>query len=227
MSGDRLALLLVILALLIGAGIAAWWFLTQEDTTTVPTVEGLTIDRAVATLADENLRSDTVTQPSDAPPGNVFRQSPAPGSEVDEESTVQLFVSAGPETAIVPNAVGLPESQARDRLVAAGFQVTTRDVFADDPPGTVVAQEPAAGADAASGAEVAINVSKGTGLVEVPNVVGLSRSEAEADIESAKLQPNVVVVPSDQAEGTVVAQHPVGGTAKEGSTVRLNVSQGP
>src|SRR6476659_9727675 len=55
MSGDRVALLLVLLALLIGAGVAAWWFLTQEDTTTVPTVEGLTVDRAVATLADENL----------------------------------------------------------------------------------------------------------------------------------------------------------------------------
>ena len=107
MSGDRLALLLFLLALLIGAGIAAWWFLTQEDTTTVPTVEGLTIDRAVATLADENLRSDTVTQPSDAPPGNVFRQSPAPGSEVDEESTVPS-VSVVPETATVLNAVGLP-----------------------------------------------------------------------------------------------------------------------
>jgi uncharacterized membrane protein YeaQ/YmgE (transglycosylase-associated protein family) len=43
----------------------------------------------------------------------------------------------------------------------------------------------------------------------------------------AKLAANVVVVPSNEPEGTVVAQNPVGGTLRQGSTVRLNVSQGP
>jgi eukaryotic-like serine/threonine-protein kinase len=227
MSGDRIALLLVLLALLAAAAVGAWWYFSQSDTTTVPTVEGLTLDRAVTRLEEENLKSDIVTQENDAAEGTVFRQDPSPGTEVDEGSTVQLLVSGGPKSGPVPNAVGLPEPQARDRLVAAGFQVKSREVFAEDEPGTVVAQEPAAGADAEAGATVTINVSKGSAEVDVPNVVGMSRSEAEAEIESAKLVANAVVVPSDQPEGTVVAQNPTGGQLKQGETVRINVSQGP
>ena len=226
MSGDRIALLLLLLALLVAGGVGAWWYFTQEDTTSVPTVEGLTVDQAVARLAEQELRSDIATQPSEAQEGTVFQQDPAAGTEVDEGSTVRLLVSGGPQSTPVPNAVGLPESQARDRLVDAGFQVRTRDVFAQDEPGTVVAQEPAAGAEAAEGETVTINVSKGSAQVDVPSVIGLDRAAAEDEIESAKLRANVVVVPSDEAEGTVVAQNPAGGTLREGATVRLNVSAG-
>jgi serine/threonine-protein kinase len=226
MSGDRAAWILLLLALLVAAGIGAWWYFTQQ-TTTVPTVEGLTVDRAVQRLQDENLRADIVTQPSDAPQGTVFDQDPAAGTDVDEDSRVRLLVSGGPQTKTVPNAVGLPEAQARDRLVAAGLQVQTREVFNDKEPGTVVAQEPAAGEKTDEGGTVTINVSKGTGQVDVPSVVGVSRSEAEAEIESAKLVPSVVTVPSNEPEGTVVAQNPAGGTLKAGSTVRINVSTGP
>ena len=226
MSGDRIALLLVLLALLVAAGLGAWWYFAQEDPTSVPSVEGLSVDQAVARLQDEDLKSDIVNQPSDAPEGTVFDQNPDAGAEVDEGSTVQVLVSGGPETKPVPNAVGLPEAEARDRLVSAGFQVRTREVFSDKPEGTVVAQEPAAGAEGDEGGVVTINVSKGSAQVDVPSVVGLDRAEAENEIESAGLRANVVVVPSVEPEGTVVAQNPAGGTLREGSTVRLNVSSG-
>src|SRR6187401_2060633 len=62
MSGYRIALLVVLLALLAAAAIGASWYFTQSDTTTVPTVEGLTLDRAVMRLEEENLKSDIVTQ---------------------------------------------------------------------------------------------------------------------------------------------------------------------
>ena len=96
-------------------------------------------------LADEKLESDIVTEPNDASQGTVFRQEPAAGSEVDEGSTVRLLVSGGPENVAVPNAVGLPEAQARDRLVAAGFEVRTRRVFSEDATGTVVRLNVSAG----------------------------------------------------------------------------------
>ena len=54
----------------------------------------------------------------------------------------------------------------------------------------------------------------------------MSRAEAEAQLSTAKLEANVVEVPSTEVAGTVVAQNPVGGQAREGSTVRLNVAQG-
>ena len=226
MSGDRIALLLVLLALLIAAAIGAWWYFTQEETASVPSVEGLTVDQAVQRLEEKDLGSDIVTEPNDAEKGTVFRQDPDAGAEVEEGSTVRLLVSGGPETKAVPNAVGLSEADARDRLVAAGFQVRTREVFSDKEQGTVVAQEPAAGAQSDEGGLVTINVSKGSAQVDVPNVVGLDQASAEDEIESANLRANVVVVPSSEPQGTVVAQNPAGGTLRQGLAVRLNVSSG-
>lgn len=224
--GSRAGILLALLALAAAAGLGAWWYFTQEDTTQVPSVEGLPLDSAVDRLQEEGLKADIVTQANDAPEGTVYRQDPGAGTEAEEGSTVQVLVSGGPTTKAVPNAVGVGEAEARDRLVAAGFEVETREVFAEEEPGQVTSQQPAAGADAEAGSTVTITVSKGTGLVEVPNVVGLSRAEAEAELSSAKLQANVVEVPSAEPAGTVVAQNPVGGQAREGSAVRINVAQG-
>jgi len=225
-SGDRIALVVLLVLIAIAAAGAAVWYFTQEDTATVPSVTGLPVERATAELEEQGFDSDVVTEPNEADQGTVFAQDPGAGSEADEGSTVQIRVSGGPGTTPVPNAVGLQEADARDRLVDAGFQVETEDVFSEREPGSVVSQEPAAGAQAAEGATVTISVSQGTGLVDVPNVVGLTRGQAEAELSSAGLEANVVQVPSDEAPGTVVAQNPVGGQAREGSTVRVNVSAG-
>ena len=219
-------LVVAILALLAAAAAGAWWYFTQADTTSVPAVEGMPLDRAVTTLQDEGLKAGIVRRESDSPEGTVAQQDPGAGTEVDDGSTVELVVSGGPATEPVPNAVGLDQATARDRLVAAGFEVTSRETFSDEAPGRVVSQDPAAGADAAKGSRVVIAISKGTGMVTVPNVVGMSRAEAEAQLSTAKLEANVVEVPSTEVAGTVVAQNPVGGQAREGSAVRLNVAQG-
>jgi eukaryotic-like serine/threonine-protein kinase len=141
---------------------------------------------------------------------------------------VQIVVSEGPETAQVPAVVGSLEDDARDQLEDAGFDVTVVRVFSDEQEGSVVAQAPTGLDEAEVGSTVRINVSKGTGRVEVPNLVGLSEDEAEDELEQRDLRANVVEVPSDEQAGTVVAQNPVAGVqAQVDSTVRLNVSRGP
>ena len=225
-SRDQVGIWLAVFAALLLAGAGAWWLLTREDSRDVPAVEGLAVEDAVARLEDDGFDSDTVTSESDEPEGQVVEQDPAAGTEADSGSTVRITVSSGPGTTEVPNAVGLGEAEARDRLVAAGFQVDSQDVFAEKEPGSVVSQEPAAGSDAEPDSTVTLKVSRGTGLVDVPSVVGLTRAEAEAELSGAKLEANVVEVPSDDVEGTVVAQNPVGGKLRQGSAVRLNVSSG-
>jgi len=226
-SGEIVGIVLIVLALLAAAAFAAWWFLARDDSKSVPAVEGISSTQAVSRLQEDGFVAQTTSEPSDSvPEGQVVDQHPSAGADADEGSTVSLVVSAGPTSVDVPNAVGLPEADARDRLVAAGFQVTSNEVFSDKPVGTVVAQSPAAGAQADKDAQVTINVSKGTGRVDVPNVVGQTRGEAEAALSSAGLEADVAEVPSAQPEGTVVAQHPVGGTVDKGSAVRINVSLG-
>jgi len=43
-------LVVAILALLAAGAAGAWWYFTQADTTSVPAVEGMPLDRAVSTL---------------------------------------------------------------------------------------------------------------------------------------------------------------------------------
>ena len=127
----------------------------------------------------------------------------------------------------MPNAVGLPQSEGRSQLVKAGFAVTTAQVFSNQPAGTVVAQEPAAGEHSAPGTKVRLNVSKGAASVDVPSEVGSLVDQAQADLAAKGFKPEVVRVASDQAIDTVVSQSPDGGQARKGATVRLSVSEGP
>ncbi len=218
--------LLVILALALG-GIAAAWYLSRPDSQPVPSVEGLALDDAVSRVENDGFKADIVSQPNDAAEGTVFRQNPGAGTNLEKGSDVQLLVSKGPTDVAIPNAVGVSEAEARDRLAAESLQVNAVRVFSDRPEGEVVAQSPAAGTRAAKDTSVRINVSKGTATASVPSLVGTSQTDATAQLESAGFQVNIVSVPSSEPAGTVVAQNPTGGSAARGSSVRLNVSQGP
>lgn len=226
---DEIGWALLVLLLLVAIGFAIWWFGFHRGTSkaTVPPVAGQPVAAAVNTLESHGFKVQIVSQPHSGPPGIVFQEIPPAGSRIAKGSTVQVLASKGPSTVTVPNAVGLAEATARDRLVGAGFKVTETRVFAQEQAGTVISQSPAAGSKLAKGAAVAIKVSKGTGLVIVPNVVGMTLGEAETQIAKAGLKPVVQLrVPSAQPPGTVVAQNPPGGQAKRGSDVRMNVSTG-
>ncbi len=127
----------------------------------------------------------------------------------------------------MPNAVGLSQAEARAALVDAGFAVTTAQVNSDEPPGTVVAQDPAAGEKVEPGSKVRVNVSKGVASADVPSEVGNLVDEAESELTAAGFKTSVTRVESDEPVDTVVAQDPSSGQASKGSTVELSVSQGP
>ena len=62
---------------------------------------------------------------------------------------------------------------------------------------------------------------------EVPNTIGKSRDAAVSAVRDAGLKPRALTVASSQEKGTVVAQNPEPGLrVVDGSTVRLNVSNG-
>ena len=63
---------------------------------TMPDVRNQPLADATATLRSLNVSYLTVQVPSDLPAGQVIRQSPSPGSEIDLEQVVTLEVSRGP-----------------------------------------------------------------------------------------------------------------------------------
>jgi eukaryotic-like serine/threonine-protein kinase len=218
--------LLIVLALALGAIAAAWYF-TRSNTVSVPSVQGLALDAAVSRVESDGLEADIVSQESDAATGTVFRQDPTAGTDLDKGASVQLFASKGPASVTVPNTVGVSETDARDRLAAVGLKPAVTRLFSDaQPSGSVVSQDPTAGGEAAKASTVKLTVSKGPSQTTVPSLVGLSQADAVSELTAARLKANVVSVPSAEASGTVVAQHPTSGQAPAGSTVRLNVSSG-
>lgn len=218
---------LLVLLVLVITGLAVWWFFVRAQSKQVPGVTGVPLATAVNRLQSRGFKAAIANQSHAERPGIVFAQSPGAGREEKKGSTVQIFVSRGPATVVVPNAVGLSEATARDRIATAGFKVTEIKVFSQQPAGTVTAQNPAAGGKTAKGATIRINVSKGTGIVIVPNVVGQTLGTAETQLATAGLTGAVQFhVQSAQPAGTVVAQNPPGGQARQGSKVELNVSRG-
>jgi beta-lactam-binding protein with PASTA domain len=223
---------LLALLLLVLAGLAALWYFTREDEpdrVPVPGVVRLREGDAVQRLRDEGLRVQIERRRSDeATQGVVFAQRPGAGRDVEEDSTVTILVSSGPASAEVPEVTGLPADRAEQLLADEGFTLRRAAVFSEKPPGTVVAQDPAAGEKAPLDSPVRINVSRGTGRVQVPDVVGRTAAEAGAILRRAGLAtPNVVSVPSDRPANEVIAQNPPAGTeVKKETRVRINVSNG-
>jgi beta-lactam-binding protein with PASTA domain len=212
--------------LLILVGLAIWYF-TRDQKSTVSPVIGQTSTAAVSRLQQDGFKTQIIRRVSARRPGTVVGEQPAGGSKASKGSLVMLTVAAAATSVPVPNAVGVAQADARDRLVAAGFLVKSFSVSSDQPVGTVVAQAPAAGEKTARGTAVRINVSKGSATTNVPSEVGTDSATAQQALAAKGFKPSVTQVPSDQPVGTVVAQSPSGGQARKGAGVQLNVSNGP
>jgi serine/threonine-protein kinase len=137
-------------------------------------------------------------------------------------------LSAGPEFRAVPPVEGLTGEQAVAAIQGAGLRAAVSEAFDDAAPGTVASTSPAAGQDLRKGDEVAVVVSKGPDVVQVPVVTGQPVAQAQAALEGADFVVAVTEVFSEDVDkGAVVGQEPVEGTAPRGSTVELRVSKGP
>jgi serine/threonine-protein kinase len=158
----------------------------------------------------------------------VIKQSPAPGAVVDKGSRVELFVSGGPASAALMNVEGLTAAQATARLRAAGFKPTAkRQPSSTVAAGKAIGTEPPAGTETQLGSHVTVLISSGPAPVRVPDVLGQSRSAAEASLTNAGLTTGTVTQRvSTQPAGTVLSQSPSAGTAlHSGDSVNLVVAQ--
>jgi eukaryotic-like serine/threonine-protein kinase len=151
--------------------------------------------------------------------GNVIGTRPARGTVLKADQVVTVVVSAGKPRVQVPDVAGQPVEDAETALAESHLRSRTEVVFDDNiPEGRVVGTDPGAGAEAPWGSTVVLRVSKGPDLVEVPQVVGLTRDEAEARLEAAGLEASFVFPVGSR----VVEQSPgPGEKAKRGSAVRL------
>lgn len=158
-----LRLVVVALAVVALGGLAVFVLGLRDDEpkgpATVPEVVGVDQDLAVERLRDAGLGHRVQSQQDDAAAGTVVEQLPAAGAGAREGDEVTLVVSTGPEQVAVPEVVGLPATEARAALEAAGFvveeQQQERTGFTS---GQVATQTPGGGNRAEAGSTVAITV---------------------------------------------------------------------
>jgi serine/threonine-protein kinase len=134
----------------------------------------------------------------------------------------------------VPNVVGEKRAQAISDLQDNGLAVGTITPVpaADDTqdPGTVLEQDPAAGAEVDRGSKVNLTIVAAPDTVPIPNLEGSSVQEAQATLVGLGLEPGgPVEEPSDTVPaGDVTRTDPASGQEVDpGSTVTIFVSTGP
>ncbi|HEX6074690.1 MAG TPA: Stk1 family PASTA domain-containing Ser/Thr kinase [Micromonosporaceae bacterium] len=128
-------------------------------TVEIPDVVGKSEEAARDALEKLNLKVDVVERDGLRAAGTVQDTDPKPGKEVNEESTVTLYVSKGNKKR-VPNVVGDARDDAVSELRSEGFRVDVveREAGAGETPNTVVDQNPNGNASVLRGSTVTITV---------------------------------------------------------------------
>ena len=129
----------------------------------------------------------------------------------------------------VPFVEGRHVALAREAVLDADLRPrVVRRPNAEVEEGRVFDQRPDGGERLDRGNTVVLIVSSGPPRVEVPSVVNEPLDEAREALAALNLRVRIVEIFSEKPVDTVIAQAPrAGQTVEHGSTVRLNVSQGP
>jgi len=196
---------------------------------TVPTLTG-NCDHAKAQLTAVGLKGVCKDRESSAAKqGQVVASDPSFGSSADKNSTVTVFIGAGPNTITVPDVHGKSLQDAQAILQGKGFQVDTTTIPVNSAKvnaGDVVGTIPKAGEQEPRGTVIQIQVA--TGNVVVPDVKGLSCDDATAKLKQKTLVATCQDQPSDQPQGQAFDSSPAAGTlAPQNSSVAVLVSSGP
>jgi beta-lactam-binding protein with PASTA domain len=208
---------------------------TFVTATTVPNVVNMTQSNATNALAAAHVTVGTVTTATSAtvPSGSVISQNPAAGIVVTSGTRVALVVSSGSGSQLtpMPNVVGMTQANATNTLVAGGMRLgaVTNAASSIVPAGSVISQNPAAGTLVAPRTADAIVVSSGSVLVVLPNIVGMTQSNATNALVAAGVKLGAVTTAASLTvpAGSVISQNPVAGTlVAPGSADAIVVSSG-
>ncbi|HET7454593.1 MAG TPA: PASTA domain-containing protein [Solirubrobacterales bacterium] len=141
----------------------------------VPVLVGVQREVAVQRLSARGLSPSVSEEESSSPKGQVIRQSPSAGTQVEPGATVTLVVSGGEEeekATKVPNVIGRERREAVEAIRAAGLtpQVEEEETEVPSQVGRVTDQFPPPGSELEPKSTVTITVGKQA--VEVPEEEG-------------------------------------------------------
>lgn len=167
-----------------------------------PNIIGLEINQARELLDEKGFELGSVSSDfSDRYKEDIIiNQSPQYGVKMSVGETIDITVSKGPQTIIVPNILGLDFTYASRHLDALGVVIITSIAPVNNEitqPGMVVMVEPQPGTRINKGDTVEIGISVLEPLNKVPDVTGLNILEAMSDLESQNILYEIIHVEPD------------------------------
>ena len=173
------------------------------------------------------ITSETVEQ------GYVISQNPKSDRMVEAGTSIALTVSSGQTTDSMRDLINQTLQNAETILDNLDLDIDvqllyeTSDVIGE---GCVIRTIPEKGETLKPGQTVTLVVSSGPEIIlqDVPELLGLDEARAIEKLNERGLLYDVTYVDSDEAKGTVIYQSiKQGEQVKEGTTVNLQVSNGP
>ena len=217
----------------IAIALGCWFAFSQGDKVSVPDVTGKTTSEATQIIEQAGFKVgkmdsvyDTTTEA-----GKVVSQNPGAGDKAEKGSTINLVVSQGTEKIAVPDVSGKTKDEATSTLTRQGFAIGDVSEQTSDniDSGKVISTDPSAGTEAPKGSVVNLVVSKGSDKVTVPNIVGLSLSEARSKAQAVGL--SISQTGSDNSDtydkDIIMSQSPASGSSvSKGSSIGYVISLG-
>ncbi len=197
----------------------------------VPDVVSKPEAEATKLLQDAGFRVNPSLQPSDSvAAGTVISTSPPSNQQVGPGTAITLLVSSGKQQVMIPSVVGETPVQAGNKLGNLGLRVgaPVAEPSEQVQSGQVTRTDPPANSSVALGSMVTVYVSSGMAQVNVPDLAGLTQSQASAKLQNAGLKANFVTqtVTSQSENQLVISQNPgSGATLAPGSTVTVAIGQ--
>lgn len=160
--------------------------------------------------------------------GLIISQSIDGKEMVTAGSKISVVVSSGSKPFEMPMVAGSNEEDAKALLNEKNLVANIEYAYDESiPEGTIISQSITEGTEVTRGTDVTIVICSREGLVDVPNVAGMTADAAAQLLKEKKLDCQIVEQESTEAKDLVIAQLPgAGSTQKEGTSVVITVSKG-
>ena len=241
-KGSRIAVIAgiccIVLALFgIGYFLYSYFFsdlFTRTEEDTVPALIGFNYE----TLDKSQYPNFTIEvgqwRASEYETGYILDQSPDAGRNAKVGSRIELTVSSGAESNVMPDLVNMTLTNAQTSLNTMSISLTVNPVYETSDiveEGCVIRTDPEKNTALTDGQTVVLYVSQGSAAetVEVPPLVGLPVEQAQKQIEQSGLSVgSASAVDSELPEGTVTFPTiDAGEQVRKGAVINLQISRGP
>ena len=205
-----------------------------SDTKPAPDFTNMTMEEAKAAAKAEGfkIKKGKDVYSTDVAKGRICHQDPEPGEKVRKEGTITVNLSKGSKEGMVPNLIGMRQSDVEAYLKEYGYTLgNVKTETSTEKEGTVLEQDPPAGTKLDKDSKVNIVVSDGKGKEKgtVPSVCGKTLEEAKTAINAAGFTVGKIDYAFSSAYGAnyvMWQQYGANTELDKGTSIDLQISKG-